>query len=79
MVADGEGMNEDCCYLAEKAIRFRQKANDLQIELDELRAKYDALLTAAHDYWQTSTTFDSPEGRRADDALTALLGAAVEV
>ena len=45
----------------------------------ELQAQYDALLTAAWDYWHASAPFDSPEGERANDALTALLGGEVEV
>ena len=45
----------------------------------ELQAKYEALLTAAVDVWHASAPFDSPEGKRADDALTALLGDGVEV
>lgn len=50
----------------------------LRTELGVLQQKYDALLTAALDYWHDSVSFDTPSGQAADNALTALLGGEVE-
>ena len=51
----------------------------LLAELVTARARYDALLTAAWDYWHASAPNGTVSGRLAWDTLTALLGAEVEV